>query len=54
METEFQYYYDLLEEIDKGNIEVTKWEADFIENLLSRRPKELAPKQIFVIDQMKN
>jgi len=53
MGTEFQYYYNLLEEIDNNNIEVTKWEADFIDNLLFNRPTNLTPKQIFIIDQMK-
>ena len=45
-------YFQYLEEIDAGNHEVTKWEADFIESMLSKRPKQLSERQKAVIQRM--
>jgi hypothetical protein len=45
-------YLHYLEEIDAGNHEVTKWEADFIESMLSKRPQQLSERQKVVIRRM--
>jgi hypothetical protein len=45
-------YLHYLEEIDAGNHEVTKWEADFIESMLSKRPQQLSERQKAVIRHM--
>lgn len=52
MENQFERYFQILEEIDDGSVEVNDWEAGFIENLLAKRPKNLSPKQIEVIEKM--
>jgi hypothetical protein len=45
-------YLQYIEEIDAGDHDVTKWEADFIESMLSKRPKQLSERQKAVIQRM--
>ena len=46
------YYYQLLEMIDEGPHEVSKWEADFIESHLEERRGRFTENQIRVIREM--
>ena len=40
------YYLQFLEEIDAGPYEVTQWEADFLETMLTQRPQHISePRQ---------
>ena len=45
-------YLEYIEAIDKAAVTVSNWEANFIENMLSKRPPMLSPKQRIVIEQM--
>jgi hypothetical protein len=39
------YYLQYLEEIDELGVEVSRWEADFLESMLKQRPQRLSQKQ---------
>lgn len=52
---DLSYYIDLLEELDSG-IEVSNWEAKFLDSLLNKAYSEgfsLSDKQKAIIDVMK-
>ena len=44
-------YFDMLEQIDKIATSLSDWEVDFVEDVLSRRPK-LSVKQKEVIEKL--
>lgn len=46
------YYLQYLEEIDAGAHSVSSWEADFLDDMLSKRPQYLSEKQEAVIRRM--
>jgi hypothetical protein len=46
------YYLQYLEAIDEGDQEVTAWEAQFIEDMLTQRPQQISEKQQGVIRRM--
>ena len=46
------YYLQYLEEIDTGPYDVSNWEADFLENMLEKRPAYLSAKQEGIIRRM--
>lgn len=50
--SETEPYYSVLETIDRGDYEVTSWEAEFLESLLKRRPSTLSERQRAVIQKM--
>jgi hypothetical protein len=45
-------YYRILTKIDESPFEVTKWESEFIEHLLSDRPGWLSTRQRELIEDM--
>lgn len=47
------YYIDILERIDEGVWEVTKWESNFIESILTNPEVKLTSKQAEVIERMR-
>lgn len=52
MDETVEDYLRMCEEIDQGPHEVTKWEADFLDDLLERQPTRLSVKQMEVIERM--
>ena len=46
------YYLQFLEEIDAGPYDVTKWEADFIDDMLKHRPQQMSLKQQDIVRRM--
>ena len=47
-------YYDMLEEADNLGSSFSDWEMDFIENILSKKPKILTGPQKDVIERLYN
>jgi len=47
------YYWGIIDELDSLPELLTDWEADFLENLLSHRERKLTPKQVSVVERMK-
>lgn len=45
-------YLALIEEIDACDHEVTTWEANFIEDILDRKPSYLSERQKAIIERM--
>lgn len=45
-------FLEVLEDIDAGGYEVTDWEAEFIEDMLKHRPRQLSERQQDVIRRM--
>ena len=48
-----KYYWDLIEELDSAEHDVSKWEADFLENVQANPNRPLSDKQKSIIDRMK-
>jgi hypothetical protein len=46
------YYLQYLEDIDVGGYEVSKWEADFLDNMLRARPQQMSEKQQETVRRM--
>lgn len=57
MDNEFDYYIQIIEEIDSIDRDVTEWEASFVESMLEQREEKgyfiITDKQKLVIDKMK-
>ena len=51
-EGHMEYYLQFLISLDDERIDVTSFEADFLESLLRWLPEKLSPKQVAVIRSM--
>lgn len=53
-ELQKQRLYEITEELDHGRFSLTKWECDFLENILKRLDNNdyLSPKQIETLENI--
>jgi hypothetical protein len=47
-----EYYLQFLEEIDAGDHDVSEWEANFLNDMLTTRPRFLSAKQQAIVQRM--
>lgn len=52
MQTNADYYLQYLEALDEAPVDVSTWEASFIDDMLKQRPSHLSEKQQDVIRRM--
>lgn len=52
MTTSAEYYLQYIETLDTAPVDVSSWEASFIDEMLKRRPQHLSEKQQDVIRRM--
>ncbi len=52
MTDETERYLSVAVTLDDPRLDVTSWEADFLESLLRWLPDELSPKQMQIIERM--
>lgn len=45
-------WQERIEALDEGDFEVTKWESDFLANLLEDRPPFLSDRRVEVLERM--
>jgi hypothetical protein len=45
-------YLQYVEALDAAPVEVSRWEAEFLESLLAQKPATFSPKQIAILERM--